>query len=67
MRLPRQVGLRDPLELVTGFERSNLTLAVTTCRGREEKTAALSRLIADIGTPDDYRAFVARRETLHAA
>ncbi len=46
-----QLGLRDPLELVTGFERSNLTLAVTTCRGREEKTAALSRLIADVGTP----------------
>jgi len=46
-----QLGLREPLELVTGFERANLTLAVATCRGREEKTAALARLVAEVGTP----------------
>jgi ATP-dependent DNA helicase RecQ len=46
-----QLGLREPLELVTGFERPNLTLSVETCRGRDEKAAALDRLIADVGTP----------------
>ena len=39
-----QLGLQDPLELVTGFERPNLTLAVEPCRSREEKAAALARL-----------------------
>ena len=46
-----QLGLRDPIELVTGFERPNLTLSVESCRGRDEKAAALDRLIADMGTP----------------
>ena len=46
-----QLGLHDPLELVTGFERPNLTLAVETCRGREEKAEALDRLVAEMGTP----------------
>jgi ATP-dependent DNA helicase RecQ len=46
-----QLGLEDPLDLITGFERTNLTLAVETCRGREEKAAALSRLVAAAGTP----------------
>ncbi|HYC31358.1 MAG TPA: ATP-dependent DNA helicase RecQ, partial [Gemmatimonadales bacterium] len=46
-----QLGLRDPVELVTGFERPNLTLAVESCRGRDDKVAALDRLIADVGTP----------------
>jgi ATP-dependent DNA helicase RecQ len=46
-----QLGLHDPVELVTGFERPNLTLAVETCRGREEKAAALDRLVAEVGTP----------------
>ena len=44
-----QLGLQDPLDLITGFERTNLTLAVETCRGREEKAAALSRLVARPG------------------
>ncbi len=46
-----QLGLRDPLELVTGFERPNLTLSVEPCRGRDEKAAALTALVQGIGTP----------------
>ena len=46
-----QLGLRDPLDLITGFERTNLTLAVESCRSREEKGSALSRLVAEVGTP----------------
>ena len=46
-----QLALRDPLDLITGFERTNLTLAVQTCRGREQKAAALSRLLAEVGPP----------------
>jgi ATP-dependent DNA helicase RecQ len=46
-----QLGLRDPVDLLTGFERTNLTLAVERCRGREEKRTALARLIADVGPP----------------
>ncbi len=46
-----QLGLVNPLDLITGFERANLTLAVETCRGREEKAAALSRLVGDMGPP----------------
>ncbi len=46
-----QLGLRTPLELVTGFERPNLTLAVERCRGREEKRGALERLVREIGLP----------------
>ena len=46
-----QLGLERPLDLITGFERTNLTLGVETCRSREEKAAALSKLVADAGTP----------------
>ena len=46
-----QLGLRNPLELVTGFERPNLTLAVEPCRGRKDKAKALDRLLEDVGTP----------------
>ncbi|HEX6106879.1 MAG TPA: ATP-dependent DNA helicase RecQ [Gemmatimonadales bacterium] len=46
-----QLGLRDPVELVTGFERPNLTLSVETCRGREEKAEALDRLLREVGPP----------------
>ncbi|HKQ61572.1 MAG TPA: ATP-dependent DNA helicase RecQ [Candidatus Polarisedimenticolaceae bacterium] len=49
--IARQLDLRDPLELVTGFERPNLTLSVETCRTRADKTRALARLIEEIGTP----------------
>ena len=46
-----QLGLRTPLELITGFERPNLTLAVETCRGRKEKARALDRLLQEMGSP----------------
>jgi ATP-dependent DNA helicase RecQ len=46
-----QLGLQSPLELVTGFERANLTLAVESCRGRDEKEAALRRLLTEVGPP----------------
>jgi ATP-dependent DNA helicase RecQ len=46
-----QLALRSPLELVTGFERANLTLAVETCRSREEKARALGQLLGEVGPP----------------
>jgi len=46
-----QLGLQSPLDLVTGFERPNLTLAVETCRGRDDKAATLRRLLAEVGPP----------------
>ncbi len=46
-----QLELRHPLDLLTGFERTNLTLAVESCRGREEKAAALARLVTEVGPP----------------
>jgi ATP-dependent DNA helicase RecQ len=46
-----QLELVDPLELVTGFERPNLTLAVEAIRSRNDKEAALRALIGDAGTP----------------
>jgi len=47
----RQMRLSDPLEIVTGFERPNLTLAVETCRSRADKARALDRLLRDVGPP----------------
>ena len=49
--IAEQLGLHAPLELVTGFERPNLTLAVERCRGREEKREALERLVREVGLP----------------
>jgi ATP-dependent DNA helicase RecQ len=46
-----QLGLHSVLELVTGFERQNLTLSVESCRGRTDKARALEELIRDVGTP----------------
>ncbi|HEX6616729.1 MAG TPA: ATP-dependent DNA helicase RecQ [Gemmatimonadales bacterium] len=46
-----QLELRHPLDLLTGFERTNLTLAVESCRGRAEKAAALARLVTEVGPP----------------
>jgi ATP-dependent DNA helicase RecQ len=49
--IAEQLGLRMPVELVTGFERPNLTLSVERCRSREEKLGALERLVREIGVP----------------
>jgi ATP-dependent DNA helicase RecQ len=49
--IAEQLDLATPLELVTGFERPNLTLAVEHCRTRADKERALDKLIREIGTP----------------
>jgi len=49
--IARQLGLSDPLEVVTGFERPNLTLAVEACRSRADKASVLERLLRDVGPP----------------
>src|SRR2546422_4679458 len=49
--IARQLGLSDPLEMVTGFERPNLTLAVEACRSRADKASVLERLLRDVGPP----------------
>ena len=49
--IAEQLGLSDPLELVTGFERPNLTLAVERCRGRDDKGRALERIVREVGLP----------------
>ncbi|MDQ2669650.1 MAG: RecQ family ATP-dependent DNA helicase, partial [Gemmatimonadota bacterium] len=46
-----QLGLENPLELVTGFERPNLTLAVESCRGMADKRRALETVLGEVGTP----------------
>ena len=49
--IARQLGLDRPLELVTGFERPNLTLSVEPCRGREQKLSALAAEVQRLGPP----------------
>ena len=49
--IARQLHMSDPLELVTGFERPNLTLAVEPCRSRADKGRALDRLLREVGPP----------------
>ena len=46
-----QLGLGSPLELVTGFERPNLTLAVERCRARSDKARALGGVLREVGPP----------------
>ncbi len=46
-----QLGLVRPLEIVTGFERPNLTLSIEHCRGRAAKERSVESLIADAGLP----------------
>jgi ATP-dependent DNA helicase RecQ len=49
--IARQLGMHHPLEVVTGFERPNLTLEVEPCRARADKTIAADRLLRDPGPP----------------
>ncbi|HEX5387404.1 MAG TPA: ATP-dependent DNA helicase RecQ [Gemmatimonadales bacterium] len=49
--IAEQLGLERPVELVTGFERPNLTLAVESCRTWADKSAAIRRLLDAVGTP----------------
>ncbi|MBI3557449.1 MAG: ATP-dependent DNA helicase RecQ [Deltaproteobacteria bacterium] len=45
--IARQLALREPLEIVTGFRRGNLAFEVTHSNGDLEKMRALSRLLTD--------------------
>src|SRR5262249_61942605 len=49
--IARQLGMSAPLEMVTGFERPNLTLQVEACRARADKEGALGMLLRDPGPP----------------
>jgi ATP-dependent DNA helicase RecQ len=49
--ISRQLGLSNPLEVITGFDRPNLTLAVEACRSRADKARALDRLLREVGPP----------------
>ncbi|MEE9391207.1 MAG: ATP-dependent DNA helicase RecQ [Planctomycetota bacterium] len=41
--IARQLKLREPAVIVTGFDRPNLSFAVTKCRSNSERSAQLSR------------------------
>jgi ATP-dependent DNA helicase RecQ len=43
--LCNRLSLRDPLRLVAGFRRANLSLSVRPCQSRQEKLATLERLV----------------------
>lgn len=42
--------LREPLRLVTGFRRENLALSVRSCLSRQDKLAALDRMVSGCRT-----------------
>jgi ATP-dependent DNA helicase RecQ len=45
--LCKRLSLRDPFRLVAGFRRDNLALSVRSCQSRQEKLAALERLVRE--------------------
>ncbi|NOT22500.1 MAG: ATP-dependent DNA helicase RecQ [Nitrospiraceae bacterium] len=45
--LCKRLSLRDPFKLVAGFRRDNLALSVRLCQSRQEKLAALERLVLE--------------------
>jgi ATP-dependent DNA helicase RecQ len=45
--LCKRLSLRDPFRLVAGFRRDNLALSVRVCQSRQEKLAALERLVRE--------------------
>ncbi len=47
--IARQLGLADPVEVVTGFERPNLSLAVVPVRGFDEKRRECERVVRTAG------------------
>ncbi len=49
--IARQLRMSNPFELVTGFERPNLTLAVEPCRSRADKARVLDGLLREVGPP----------------
>ncbi len=46
-----ELGLRDPLVKITGFDRPNLTLSVGDCRGQQMKETALGEILSEVGPP----------------
>src|SRR5947209_5255641 len=66
--IARRLGLRDPVQVTTGFDRPNLTFAVVPCRASAEKRM---RIAAALGEPGARPAIVyagtrARAEALAA-
>lgn len=59
-----QLGLIDPFEQVAGFERPNLTLAVASCRTRQDKFHALRKVLDEVGSPGIV--YVATRKNVDA-
>ncbi len=51
----RRLGLRDPVRIVTGFDRPNLSIGVVPCRGAADKR---SRLAAALSAADALPAIV---------
>jgi ATP-dependent DNA helicase RecQ len=51
----RRLGLRDPAQITTGFDRPNLAFAVVPCRTASDKRA---RIAAALGEPDALPAIV---------
>ena len=49
--IARQLHLEAPLEIVTGFERPNLTLSVDRIRSRADKGRLIDALLRDPGPP----------------
>jgi ATP-dependent DNA helicase RecQ len=64
--IARQLGMREPVEIVTGFERPNLTLSVEAARTRADKARALERLLRDPGPPGIVYAATRRNVELWA-
>ncbi|MCB1054668.1 MAG: ATP-dependent DNA helicase RecQ, partial [Acidobacteria bacterium] len=65
--IARQLGLSEPLELVTGFARPNLTLAVEDATDRVAKARALDRTVREVGTPGIVYASTRKNVELWAA
>jgi ATP-dependent DNA helicase RecQ len=63
----RQLSLDEPLELVTGFARPNLTLAVEECLDRVSKARALDRIVREMGPPGIVYASTRKNVELWAA
>jgi ATP-dependent DNA helicase RecQ len=64
--IARQLHMRRPIEIVTGFERPNLTLAVDPCRSRADKARAIERLLREVGPPGIVYAATRRNVELWA-
>jgi ATP-dependent DNA helicase RecQ len=64
--IARQLRLESPFEIVTGFERPNLTLSVEQARTRADKMRALDRLLRDPGPPGIVYAATRKNVTLWA-